>query len=450
MNNNDLTRGNITRKLATLAFPIMGTSFLQMAYNLIDMVWIGRLGAGAVASVGTAGYFLWLSFSLIALSRTGAEVKVAQSLGSGKPEEANTYNATALTFGVVLGVLYGLSLILFRQHLIGFFGLNDSIVEGNAQMYLVIVSFSMPFSLFNQIISAVYNASGQSRLPFRANAMGLLVNIVMDPLLIFGAGLGVMGAAIATVGAQMFVSVLLLRMVFSGNQPYSGFHLYPGRDLAKLREMLGIAIPVALQNGLFTVISMFVARIVASHGTTAIAVQRVGTQVEAISYMTAHGFSVALSAMVGQNLGAGKMNRVNRSFSSALAIMGLFGVFTSMALYFGAEPIFRVFIDEQPALSMGAVYLRIISISQFFMCIEITMAGGFNGMGRSVPPALISVGFNMLRIPAAFLLSTYTVLGLNGIWWAISMSSVFKGTVLFAVLLIVLRKLSHNQLEEAV
>lgn len=448
MNKNDLTTGNITKKLAMLAFPIMGTSFLQMAYNMIDMIWIGRLGADAVAAVGTAGYFMWLSFALITLSRVGAEVKVAQWLGADKPEEANHYGGTALTFGVVVGFGYGLFLLLSRSYLIGFFGLGDAYVEAMGSTYLLIVAFSMPFSIYNQVISGIYNASGQSRLPFIANGIGLAINIVLDPLLIFTAGMGVAGAAIATTLSQIFVALLMTILILSPNKPYQGFHMEITIRKDRLQEMLKISLPVALQNGLFTIISIVVARIVAIHGTTAIAVQKVGTQIEAITYMTAHGFGAALSAMVGQNYGAQQYDRVQGSFRSAIFTMGMFGLFTGGLMYFFAEPIFRVFISEEPALAMGVVYLQIISISQIFMCLEITMAGGFNGLGKSIPPAIVGVTFNALRIPGAYILSTYTDLKLNGVWWAISMGSVFKGSVLFIILMVVLYKIRRNTLAQ--
>lgn len=447
MDNRTLTRGSISKKLALLAFPIMGTSFLQMAYNMVDMIWIGKLGAGSVAAVGTAGYFMWLSFALISLARVGAEVKVAQKLGSGENDEANHYAGTSLTFAVMLGFVYCIILIVGRKYMIGFFGLGDTKVELLGGQYLMIVALSMPFSLFNQVISAVYNASGQSKLPFRANAIGLVINMILDPLLIFGLGLGVVGAGIATTLAQVFVSILLFKLIHGQSKPYDGFNIEVMLQKARLKEMVKISLPVALQNALFTMISMVVARIVGSFGTTAIAIQKVGTQIEAITYMTATGFGVALSAMVGQNLGAGKLDRVRHSFKSAISIMAVFGLLTSGILFLFAGPIFSIFLDEEPALTMGITYLRIVSFSQFFMCIEITITGGFNGLGKSLPPAVIGVVFNALRIPAAFLLSTYTVLEINGIWWSISFSSVLKGTVLLLMLILVVRKLPKKMEE---
>ena len=153
MKSNDLTVGNIPKKLALLAFPIMGTSFLQMAYNLIDMIWIGRLGAPAVAAIGTSGYFMWFSFSLITLSKVGAEVKIAQSLGAKKAKEANNYASTSMMFAVAIGILYMLVLLLFRSGLVNFFNLGDLHVEGMAKDYLRIVAFSMPFCFITGAVS---------------------------------------------------------------------------------------------------------------------------------------------------------------------------------------------------------------------------------------------------------------------------------------------------------
>lgn len=441
MGHNDLTQGSIWKKLIFLALPIMGTSFFQMAYNLVDMIWIGKLGASAVAAIGTAGFFLWFSFSLITLTRVGAEVLIAQTLGSGQAKAANEYGTTAIIFSIVIGTLYGLSLFLLKRPLIGFFLLNDFEVEQQAMNYLAIVAISIPFSLLNQVIAGIYNASGISQLPFKVSAIGLVANMILDPILIFGFDLGISGAAIGTVIAQLIVTALMIRLFVSSKQPYNGFKIWSRFDFLKLRMMIKIALPVAMQNGLFTIIAMVVTRTVSFHGTTAIAVQKVGTQIEAITYMTANGFGAALSAFSGQNLGGKNYDRIRKGFITSGLVMGVFGLFTSILLYFGAGTLFKIFIDEEPALTMGIVYLKIISISQIFMCIEITMAGGLNGLGKSVPPALISVGFNALRIPFAHWLSLFTVLGLEGIWWTISVTSMLKGTLLVLVLIIILLKL---------
>lgn len=142
------------------------------------------------------------------------------------------------------------------------------------------------------------------------------------------------------------------------------------------------------------------------------------------------GFSTALAAFVGQNYGAKKWERIYRGYFTAIGLISIIGISATFLLYFAAGPVFSIFITEQQTLKMGIVYLKILSLSQFFMCIEITTAGAFNGMGKTFPPALVGILFTGLRIPAALILSQENILGLNGVWWSISLSSVFKGIIL--------------------
>jgi len=121
----NMTEGNIARSLLKMALPVMGTSFLQMAYNLIDMIWIGKMGSGAVAAIGSAGFFLWLSFAFISISQVGAQVKIAQSIGGKKLKLAQSYTVNAIQLNLVLAIIYGLVMILFKDSLIGFFRLGD-------------------------------------------------------------------------------------------------------------------------------------------------------------------------------------------------------------------------------------------------------------------------------------------------------------------------------------
>ena len=185
---------------------------------------------------------------------------------------------------------------------------------------------------------------------------------------------------------------------------------------------------------------MIIAKIIAGFGSTPVAVQSVGAQIESISWMTAEGFSTAIAAFVGQNYGAKKYNRIEEGYYKGLELVGILGIFATILLIFGGRHVFKIFIPNDPiALDYGVTYLRILGLSQFFMCIEIATAGAFNGLGRTVPPATIGMIFNALRVPAALILSS-TALGLNGVWWSISMSSVFKGVILTSIFIFVLKK----------
>ena len=206
----DLTQGKITEKLVKLSLPIMATSFIQMAYNMIDMIWVGKAGSSAVAAVGTAGFFTWLAMAFITISKVGAEVKVAQSMGQHDVDETKLYIKSAIEINIILSILYTIFLIMFKDQLIGFFRLGDENVISMSKEYLVIVAFGMIFYFINPVFTAIFNGMGNSKTPFLINTIGLLTNIVLDPILILGLGkipsMGVAGAAIATVVAQIVVT----------------------------------------------------------------------------------------------------------------------------------------------------------------------------------------------------------------------------------------------------
>src|SRR3712207_5402298 len=250
--------------------------------------------------------------------------------------------------------------------------------------------------------------------------------------------LGVTGAAIATVLAQTIVTILFLYEINKINILLFKINLFKSFKLTYLKEILKLGLPVAIQNGLLSFFAMIIGRIISVFGDTAIAVQKVGTQIEAISWMTAGGFSSAISAFVGQNYGAKKINRIFKGYSIALKVVSIIGVITSLLLISFAKPLFCIFIREPEAVSLGVDYLKILGVSQFFMCIEITTGGAFNGLGKTYLPAIISIVFTGLRIPFALLLSKSNLLGLNGVWWSISISSIFKGIILVMLFIILI------------
>lgn len=431
-NKSNLLEGNILSKLIWLALPIMGTSFLQMAYNLVDMLWIGRLGSGAVAAVGTAGFYTWFSLALVRLVQTGTEVNIAQSIGRNDRKKAGGYASTSIWMSVILAIGFTALVLIFARPLITFFGMKDPIVEQQAMAYLRIVGMGMIFTFVNPVISCIYNGAGKSTIPFKANVVGLVANVILDPIFIFTFGLGVVGAAIATVIAQMMVTVVLIYLLFN-EKPFEGFRGIKNPEWEDVSKISEIGIPVAMQSGLFTIFGILIAKVIASFGSDAIAAQKVGVQIEAISYMTASGFAAAVGAFTGQNYGAGNKKRVVEGIKTAFLMMSGFGLFTSVLLFACAEPLFKIFISEGPSVPIGVEYLKILGLSQFFMCVEITLAGFYNGLGKTKPPAVMSVIFTGARVPLAYVLSMPFLLGLSGVWWTVSASSMVKGLLMMAM-----------------
>lgn len=428
----NLLDGSIVGSLSRLAFPIMGASLIQMGYNLIDMIWIGRLGSGAVAAVGAAGMFLWMANGVTTVPRIGGQVTVGQKLGAGNDKEAAEYASCALRMGLFLGIIYGLICAIFNHQLIAFFKLNNPEVIRNARLYLIIAGGLLIFFFLDQVIGGILAAMGNTVTTFRVTTVGLVINLVLDPVLIFGIGpfprLEVVGAALATVFAQMIVFVLYLKAIWREPIIFRNLQLFKRSKKQNLDDIIKIGLPSALQDVLFSAISMVIARFVAGYGDAAVAVQKVGGQIESISWMMGGGFAMAVNSFVAQNFGAGKIDRVKKGFRTSVLIMAVWGLFNTFLLITFPKFFFSIFITEPDVIPMGIDYLRIIGISEIFICLEGAATGAFQGLGKTIPPSIVGITFNALRIPAVLLLSN--ILGLNGIWWVLTISCVFKGTIL--------------------
>lgn len=433
----DLTEGPIASNLIKLSLPIMGTSFIQMAYNLTDMLFIGRQGSNALAAVGTAGFFTWFAFAVILLSKAGAQIKIAQSIGIKNEEETENYIRTSIQLNILLSLLYMVAIWLFHNQMIGFFRLGSENVINFTKQYLLIVSLGLICFCINPLFTSILTASGDSHTPFIINSIALGTNIVLDWVLIFGIGpipaLNVAGAAIATITAQFvgtisFIIVIIKRKDMRFKQNY-----FSKIDFEHVKVLTKLGAPVALQEGLFSMFSMTIARLIAPFGAPAIAVQKVGSQIESISWMTAEGFSASLSAYVGQNYGAKKYDRILRGYKITMTLACSIGAFATLFLIFGRNFLISLFINEPKAIAIGADYLIILGLSQIFMCMEITTAGAFNGMGRTEIPSFVGITLTGARIPMAMALSSIPLLGLNGVWWSISITSILKGVILCTI-----------------
>jgi len=387
-----------------------------------------------------SSYSLSPGMALTRLAQVGTEVNIAQHVGAERTDQANVYAATSLRLAFGMALVYGFLLLAFKSQLISFFQINDPVVESGSADYLTIMAFGMPFIFLNPIITCIYNGSGFSKAPFKVNAIGMIANVILDPLFIFGFNLGIRGAAIATVFSQMVVTVILFRMLLF-NKPFTEFNFKSDWQFPLMADIARLGAPVALQSGLFSVFSVLLARIVAGYGAEAIAAQKVGVQIESISYMTAHGFSIALSSFTGQNYGAGKPDRVRQGIITAGWIMAVFGSVTSFLLYFFARDLFMIFIRDPATVVIGTRYVQILGLSQLFMCMEIAMAGGFNGLRKTAPPAVISILFTGLRVPAAYLLTQKSSLGLDAVWWTITGSSWVKGVLMMTMIIMLIRSL---------
>jgi len=381
----NLVEGSIINKLFFVASPVILTQIFQMAYNLTDMFWLGRLSSDAVAASGTAGLFLWLSMAFFMFGRMGAEIGVSQNLGKGDKETARGFAQNSILIAIALGIVVGAMFITFHEQLIGFFGIQEAHVERDAREYLAIVSMSLPFMFTTAAVTGIFNGAGNSRVSLVINGVGFTLNMVIDPLLIFTAGLGIHGAGFATIIAQSMAACLaIIVLKRHKNRPFEEIKLFIWPDKERIKQIFKWVTPVSVESSLFTVLTMMVTPLVAIYGAGALATVRVGSQIESLTWLIAGGYASALTAFTGQNFGAGKWSRIRKGFRISTWMMACWGLLVGFLLYFGGGALFRVFVPNDPdVIEMGIHFLRILAIIQIPACLE-GVARNIQGTGEDI------------------------------------------------------------------
>lgn len=427
MKETDLTKGRVISVITALALPIMGSSLLQFTYNLIDMMWVGGLGSGAVASIGSSSLYINIGYSINALVVIGTGIKVAHAIGRKDNIEVREYINSGIVINTIIAVLFGLILIFAGKSFIGFLSLHNYEVEKNAYSYLALNAPILFFTFFNLLYTRILGSFGNNKLAFKINAVGVVVNIIIDPIFIYFFKFGVIGAGISTLIANI-IMFILFKINSNGILKYD-FKI--SIDYRKIKEIVKLGLPMAFQRVLFTIINILLAKIIAIFGSDAIAAQKIGVQIESITYMIIGGLNGAVASFTGQNFGAEKYKRIKEGYKSALIIGIIYSLSMAFVFLFFNNLIIELFIRDEDTIKIAATYLEVVAFSQIFSAIEMISNGLFTGIGKPNISASISIIFTTLRIPFALLL--IKPFGINGIWLSISLSSILKG--IFAYLL---------------
>ena len=426
-----LTEGKIFKQLIQLAMPIMATGFFQMAYSLTDMAWLGRLGSKEMAAVGAMGIILWFFSSIALLTKTGAEISIAHSIGAKQWDKARKYASHTVTLSIILSIFISGFIFLAMDPVIALFKLDAELTE-MARQYLQITVIGLPFVYLTYTFSGIYNGIGRTSIPFYLLAIGLISNMLLDPLLIFGInGFGAMktqGAAIATFISQILVVFLFVWKMKQKNGILDRFPYFIRLQKSYTWIIIKLGAPIAAMQCLFAAINFYMARVASIYGGhLGVMSQTTGGQIEGITWNTSLGFSTALCTFTAQNYAARKIDRTMRAYRYTLLTLLSLGIIITLSFLFAGKEIFSIFVIEEQARKAGGEYLFIMAFSQLFMMLEITTMGIWNGYGRTVPPASVSIVFNLARIPLA--LSLAPAFGITGVWIALTVSSILKGII---------------------
>jgi putative MATE family efflux protein len=431
----NLLDGDIVTSMIKLSLPLMATAFIQIAYSLVDLMWLGKLSTDAVAAVGCIGFFVWIAQALTLIAKTGLSVGMSQAYGKDDRESLISILRSGFQVNFIIYVLITLIFILFKKQLVGFYRLEPS-VEILAFQYFDVIIFGLLFLFLAPALSTCFYAVGNSSLPFKIAAIALVTNIVLDPLLIFGVGffpkLGVRGAAVATVFAQFVQIVIYIFVGIKYKELYVKVNFFEKLDKDFCLDILFLGVPICLTSIVHALVGIKLNSYIAGYGAAAIAAYTIGAQIESVSWLTAEGFATAISTFFGQNYGAKQFDRLSEARNKSLMILTIFGLIVSSLMFIFSREIFEFFIPvDKEVISIGSLYLKINAISELFLAYEIGVTGMLNGLSLTKYPAFNTVIFNILRIPLAIVLMPK--FGVNGLWIAMSVSTFIKGVVMLII-----------------
>jgi putative MATE family efflux protein len=422
-----LTVGPLRPVVLRLAAPAVAMMACHFSFNLIDSIWVGRLiGPAALAAVSTAGFYVWVALNLGEMVEIGLTAVAARRHGEGAPERAARAAAAAVLFAVAAGaVVSGVGLAIMD----GMFRLMTvpPEVAGLGHTYLATWLLGGPLVFGFFAVEATFRAAGDTRTPFLMLAGSVLVSIGLDPLLIAGVGpfprLGVEGAALASVmvrgGGFLLGLVIALRR---------GLIRIALPDWRALPTIVRIGAPLSLAGVLLSIIYMILTRYTSRFGTPALAALGVGHKMEGLGFIAISGFSLAASALVGQNLGAGQEARAREAVRLTVRYCLVVTVTTAVAFLAIPETLVTLFTSDRAVIADGALYLRVIAFAQIGQSFELILEGALAGAGYTLWPQIASTSLTALRIPLAAWWSG--IVGLVGIWLALSVTAILRGVAM--------------------
>src|SRR6056297_2176967 len=421
-----ITKGPILKSLITLAWPIMLSQLMQTLYNLADTLWLGRLGAEAVAAISISFPIVFMMISIAAGLTIAGTALIAQHKGRGNFNKINSIIGQLFSFIVFLAIVISIIGSLLATDIITIMGAEPEIIP-DAAAYLRTIFAGMPFMFIFFIFSSILRGIGDTKTPSIMMFFSVTINIILDPLLIFGIGifpeLNVAGAALATIIARAIVAIYALIIIERG---VDGFYLKFSNlkwDFSIIKKIVTIGVPSSVEQSMISLGQVLMTSLVAGFGTMTLAAYGIVNRIISLPTILAFGVAAAATTMVGQNIGADKKSRAERT--SLVSILIIFISMSVLGIVLFIEPRFviKIFNDAPEVVKLGSNYLRIVALTFGFLGAMYVGNGVFKGAGKTVPPMIISsTTLWLFRLGLAYLFITAFSMSQIALWWAVAIS----------------------------
>ena len=424
-----LLEGPIIKSLLKLAIPITLASILQAAYQLTDAFWVGRLGGAAVASVSVSFPITFLLISLGAGFAVAGSTLIAQYVGAKNRKMVNHVAGQTLLLVFFGSIVLGIIGYLLAPTLLHLMGVDDEVFHnalGFMRTSFAGLIFTFSFSMFQSIMRGI----GQVKMPMWIVLGTVILNFALDPIFIFGwgsiPGYGVMGAALATLGTQALAAVIGFSVLFNGK-----YYIHLKRsdfkpDFKFIKKAFLLGFPSSIEQSARALGITIMTFLITGFGTLAIASYGVGSNVLQFIMIPAMGLSMAISALAGQNIGAGNVKRASEIARLGATISFVILTVAGVLVFIFAPHLVAFFVPKDLAvIKAGAVFLRTMSLTFGFIGVQMALTGVFRASGNMVTSMVLAlISQWVLQLPIAYFLSRHTSLGVTGLWWAFPVSNI--------------------------
>lgn len=430
-NGNRLTEGHLLRGLVGLALPMLASAALQNIQSLIDLFWVGRLGPDAVAGLAMSATVMMMIFPMVMGTATGTVALVSRSIGAGNKDGASHAAAQATVLAAVLGVVTAAVGLLAMRPLLDLLGASPEVGDLGAVYLRITLGCSATMTVLFVANSAIQGA-GNTIIPMTTMMLANVINIVLDPVLIFGLlgfpRLGVRGAAIATVTAQFVAAVIAVAVLARGVAGLKVRRRHWRIDLPLQWRILHVGVPSTGQMLSRSLMGLVLMRIVAASGTAAVAAYGIVWRINMILLMPAFALGNSAATVVGQNLGASQPRRAAHGAWLAAGVDVALMAVSAAFLWFFAPAVVGLFTGDGEAIAVGSDFLRTVAPSFVFVALAIVLGRSMQGAGNTVPPMVITlITLWGLQVPLALLFSQTWSPATRGIWVAMATANVLHG-----------------------
>ena len=412
----NMTEGKPLPLLARFAVPLLIGNVFQQAYNLADSMIVGRLlGAGALAAVGATGSISFLFFSVCNGISGGGGIVTAQYFGARKTEEVKRSISNAAYIMFSASLITALFAYLLVPTVLGWMGTPAEIMA-DAVTYMRMTCVSVPLVAVYNYASSMQRALGDSRTPLYFLILSCLLNVGLDLLFVGSFGMGVFGAAFATMLSQMTAGVGSLLYAIHTNDYFRLERRHFAFDRSISRESIRLGLPMAMQWSMIAVSTTALQTFANSFGTSAVAAYTATGRIDQLAQMPFGSMSIALSTYAGQNKGAGKPKRIRLGFKDSMIAMAALSAVMLLVMHLGGRGLMRLFVHEADVIDLGSRALRITSAFYVFLGTIYMARGVLNGVGDAFFSFINGIVEMICRIGLPLLLATIPAVGVWAIW----------------------------------